>query len=358
LIPILVPTSPDVSKTIKYFREIDKNRIYSNFGPLSDLLTERLANHFGVFPSNITLLANATLAIEGAIRTSRSDDILWECPAWTFTATPAAVLNSSKTLKLVDVGLDWRVSPTYEVKNLIDVLPFGSTIDLKRLSTEKLDCLVIDGAASFDSLGKIDFPVNLPTSIIVSMHATKIFPAGEGGIFISNDVEWVKRVKKWSNFGMGESRVSDFLGTNAKLNEYNAAVALATLDIWGDVREQFRLLSEKVIEICDDLNLAFHSPFVDSVAPYWILKDLDVDLKLEIVDIFEANKVSTRDWWSLGCHRMPAYSSALMQANSFVNTDKIAKTSIGLPFHLSLTEKHLDLIHNLIGEAQSRVAIN
>ena len=157
---------------------------------------------------------------------------------------------------------------------------------------------------------------------------------------------------------MGSSRVSNFLGTNAKLHEYSAAIALATLDSWSEIREQYRNLSDKVIKISNDLNLAFYSPFESSMSPYWIIKDLDVCLKREIVELFEANQVATRDWWSLGCHRMPAYASTLLETQNFINTDKIAQTSVGLPFYLSITDKNLEFIHNLLGEAQSKAPIN
>ena len=352
MIPILVPKVPSLDSILPYLKKIDANQIYSNNGPLLQDLITRLSNHFGIDPSMMTIVANATLALEGAARTAPIITPVWECPSWTFTATPAAILNAGHRVTFSDVDEDWRINPSYVSGNLVDVLPFGEGIDVDRLELAKLTCLLIDGAASFDALSGLQFPKNLVTGVVVSMHATKVFPAGEGGIFISNDSEWVERVKRWSNFGMGSNRISTILGTNAKMSEYGAAVGLATLDNWQEIREKFRNAAIRVLEISHRLDLACFAPYPELVSSYWIIRDLDPLLKVSIEETLTLDGIATRMWWESGCHLMPAYAGEARNTIEFSNTVKAAATSIGLPFFSEISETQLLQIEKSLEKAK------
>ena len=351
MIPLLVPRVPRANQIYPYLEEIDRNQVYSNNGPLNRRLVSRLASYFGLGEENVVTLCNATLALEGALFTSPTDSLTWDMPSWTFTATPAAALNAERGIRFLDVDDEWRVSPDSNTRNLVDVLPFGSPLKLDRFAGSKLDCLLVDGAASFDSLKSIALPDSVPIGIVVSMHATKMFSAGEGGIFISNNPEWVAGVKRWSNFGMSETRSSQVRGTNSKLSEYAASVALATFDMWPQICDEYTELSRKVTAICDRLNLSHFAPVNDSLAPYWIIKDLTQELKKSIKNEFQKNEIAFRDWWETGTADMPAYNH--LNRVSLENSDRIAKTSLGLPFHTSLSDSDLILIENSLASALS-----
>jgi dTDP-4-amino-4,6-dideoxygalactose transaminase len=351
MIPLLVPRVPRADQIYPYLEEIDRNQVYSNNGPLNRRLVSRLASYFGLGEENVVTLCNATLALEGALFTSPTAGRHWDMPSWTFTATPAAALNAERDVRFLDVDDEWRVSPDSNTRNLVDVLPFGSPLKLDRFSDNKLDCLLIDGAASFDSLKSIKLPISVPIGIVVSMHATKMFSAGEGGIFISNNPEWVADVKQWSNFGMSDKRSSHVRGTNSKLSEYAASVALATFDMWPQIRYEYIELSSKVTAICVRLGLKHFAPVNDSLAPYWILRDLTQGLKESIKVEFQKNEIAFRDWWETGTADMQAYSH--LNRVSLENSIQIARTSLGLPFHTSLSETDLKLIEKSLANALS-----
>lgn len=352
MIPLLVPRVPTADQIYPYLLEIDSNQVYSNNGPLSRRLVSRLASYFGINEENITTLSNATLAIEGALFTSPSKSKEWDIPSWTFTATPAAALNAERQIRFVDVDRDWRAIPEPGTRNLIDVLPFGSKLDLDRLKSYSLDCILVDAAASFDALRNIQLKSDTPVGVVVSMHATKIFSAGEGGIFFSNDPKWVADVKQWSNFGMSESRSSQTRGTNAKLSEYAAAVALATLDMWQEIRKEYSLLSDLVISNCSRLGLNCFAPMEHDLAPYWILRDLSPQLKCDIKSEFAKQGIAFRDWWESGTASMPAYAN--IASKELINSDAIAQSSLGLPFFTALSENEISLIFTSLANALSK----
>jgi hypothetical protein len=57
-LPIMRPKLPNARSLAPYLAEIDKARVYSNFGPLSIRLESRLAAHFGAAEGTITTLAS------------------------------------------------------------------------------------------------------------------------------------------------------------------------------------------------------------------------------------------------------------------------------------------------------------
>jgi len=348
-IPILIPSMPKFNEIRDYLENIDESHIYSNFGPLNEQLITRLAKYFNLKPDQVATTSNATLGLQGAIttsdyRTSKN----WSVPSWSFTATAAASVASGIAFTFSDVDLEGRVIPHKKSKSIVDVLPYGDELALERLP-DSVELVVVDAAASFDSLKSMDLNSPRRIGVVVSLHATKLLGAGEGGVFISNDPEWVVRFKKWSNFGFSEgvSRNSEFAGTNAKLSEYSAAVALASLDTWEVRRNEYLSLNRRALEISLSANLrpipALRKNFV---TPYWIVETETKKHKKEIIQRLSANEISYRNWWGKGCHEMPAYRN--IPFSELGNTKQLAEIQLGLPFYSQLTEEEFERISNAI----------
>lgn len=339
-VPILVPKVPKYTEYAHYLDEIDANNTYSNFGPLNSRLRTNLASYMGLKGWQLQTVANATLGIEGSIATSNmSLTQKWATPSWTFTATAAACFRSGIDFQFVDIEDSWRADLGGHFSGLVDVLPFGDDLNFNRPYFDRLDCLIVDAAASFDSLKNIKIPDHIPIAILISLHATKSLPAGEGGVFITNSEEWANRFKSWSNFGMNESRISNLLGTNAKMSEINSAIALASLDKWEDTKAEIQLRNSKAIAITNKYDLSTTSALEKNYAtPYWIVKFKDSNQKNKMRLAFKQKSISTRDWWASGCHNMPAYRN--VPYKSLSKTNHAYEISLGLPFHHKLTEDY------------------
>ncbi|WP_428357410.1 DegT/DnrJ/EryC1/StrS family aminotransferase [Methyloprofundus sp.] len=65
---------------------------------------------------------------------------------------------------------------------------------------------------------------------ILSFHATKLFHTIEGGALIINDDSLVEKARYLINFGIENAESIPELGTNAKMNEFEAAMGLCMLD--------------------------------------------------------------------------------------------------------------------------------
>jgi dTDP-4-amino-4,6-dideoxygalactose transaminase len=65
---------------------------------------------------------------------------------------------------------------------------------------------------------------------ILSFHATKIFHTIEGGAVVTNDPKIAERLRQLINFGLSGPETIERAGTNAKMNEFEAAMGMAVLD--------------------------------------------------------------------------------------------------------------------------------
>ncbi len=234
------PRLPLAETILPYLQRIDEARWYSNFGPLLTELEDRLSQRFPEGTRVITV-ANGTQALA---LTLMAMDLpaggLVAMPAWTFVATAHAVLQAGLVPWFVDVDEQtWSLDPALLAARLsqapgpvvgaIPVSPFGRPLDLAawRAFRETTGVpVLVDAAAGFDAADDARLP------LVVSLHATKVAGAGEGGFLATDDPDLAARVRALSTFGFRGSRDSLLPATNAKLSEYTAAGGLASRDGW------------------------------------------------------------------------------------------------------------------------------
>ena len=161
-------------------------------------------------------------------------------PAWTFAATPHAARAAGLTPLFHDVDRRDLGARSGEVTETLRRIsgkverswswsPFGAPLDVpawEAFEDRTGIPVVIDGAASFDTVQ----PTHIP--FVVSLHATKILGAGEGGFIATTDSNLRDLLVGCCNFGFTETRIATIAALNAKMSEYHAAVALASLDRW------------------------------------------------------------------------------------------------------------------------------
>lgn len=345
-IQICVPRLPTYPELKSYLERIDNSHIYSNFGPLVNEFEGRLADYFQIPVAQLATCSNATDAIEGAIRTSGAVSERWDAPSWTFTATAAALVASGAEFTFRDIDDTQRIRVDSSFQNIIEVLPFGEGLNFDR-QVFPTQNLLIDAAASFDALKAIDLPTDRRVGIVLSFHATKTLSTGEGGLFISNDPVWVSEFKKWSNFGMWGSRISNVPGSNSKMNEYSAAIGLASLDSWPVTRLQWLEQMNKANDLSQSVGLKVNKSLEDSsVSPYWILQLESTSQIAKLIAILERNGIDWRRWWEFGCHKMDAYSG--QSAENLLKTEATSKLQIGLPMHLKLTNGNWEVLSHAL----------
>lgn len=358
MIPVFRPKLPTVSELIPYLKCIDDARWYSNFGPLSKDFIARLAEYFRVGSDQVVLVSNATVGISLALRAVALERSRRQClcPAWTFAATPHAILSAGLSPVFSDVDpITWTLDPDqFQDQDIVDasavvvVSPFGGSVDMVRWErfTERHGIPVVcDAAASFDAVGRLpEFRIgSIP--IVISLHATKPLAAGEGAIIVCADPDIIERIRQMSNFGFSTTSVSQIAGTNAKVSEYVCAVGLASLDKWPETRERLASLRRFYLDCLS--GIAGVTPFAatcEHVSNYIIVQTEWNALQLS--NYLTMNGVETRRWWRGGCHQHPAF--AAFNVRPLPQTWHLGTHTLGLPFFIDLEETEIKRIADLV----------
>ena len=338
-IPVAKPRLPGCEEISPYLRRIDQSGWYSNGGPLVQELEDRLAEHAGGGAARVATVTNATIGLALALLSyDPPPGSLCVVPAWTFAATAHAVLLAGLIPWIVDVDeTTWALEPSPmrkllgsapgTVAAIIPVSPFGAPLDSaawEAFRDETGVAVVIDAAATFDTIRASHVPA------VVSLHATKVLGIGEGGFIVSMDDRFIEEVQKRANFGFWNSREATARSLNGKLSEYAAAVGLAALDAWPEIRRDFERVARAYRASLSHQHTVRLQP---GVGDDWVTSTTVVatpEGQAEAVARALAEKqIGSRRWWGGGLHRHQAFSH--LPRHHTAHSDFLVDSTIGLP---------------------------
>jgi dTDP-4-amino-4,6-dideoxygalactose transaminase len=355
------PKLPSAQRLVPYLSAIDSSRIYTNFGPLVLSLEDRLAARFGLSSGTIATVANATLGLTLAlIAQGARQGELCAMPAWTFIASAHAATMAGLIPYFVDVDAEnWAADPGSvaeiiagapgSVGSVMPVVPFGRPIDIAawdRFRSRTGLPVVIDAAAGFDAITPGEVPA------VVSLHATKVFGVGEGGFVMSADTSIIDDIRTRSNFGFAGTREAAKPAANAKLSEYHAAVGLAALDEWADVRSEWMAVAQAYRKALPESNrLRFQEGFgLSWITSTCVMSLVDAGAARAESILAEAG-IETRRWWGQGAHSHPA-TVEFPRAPLSV-TETLARTTIAIPFFRDLGSGEIGRITEAVHAANA-----
>jgi dTDP-4-amino-4,6-dideoxygalactose transaminase len=352
-IPVMRPQLPATERLLPYLSRIDQSRIYSNFGPLTAELEDRLAAHFAIPGAAVTTVANATLGLTLALSAQGARPAtLCLMPAWTFVASAQAAVAAGLVPFFVDVDpVAWTLDPGTvaatiasapgDVGAVMPVMPFGGPLDFdawERFRSTTGVPVVIDAAAGFDAVKATATPA------VVSLHATKAFGVGEGGLVISGDAALVREIRTRSSFGFHGSREARVPAMNAKLSEYHAAVGLAALDEWPAARTAWYALAGAYRKHLRDrrasahLQARFGEAWVSSVCVI-SLRDRDAG---QAEARLQRAGIESRRWWGEGAHAHAA--TRHYPRTALPITQEAARSTIGVPFFRDMASDDVEQV--------------
>lgn len=243
---------PDKEKYKKYIDEIYENCWVTNNGTLVQKLEKRLAEYLGV--KNIVLVSNGTVALEIAYRTLGLKGFVITTP-FSFVATTSSLVTNQLLPIFADIEKNtFNINPkkiekliTLNTSAILSVHVFGNACNVEKINkiASKYNLKVIyDAAHAFDVKYKEQSILNYGDISTLSFHATKLFHTIEGGALIINDDELVQKARYLINFGIKNEEEIPHLGTNAKMNEFEAAMGLCVLDDIEKIKNKRKSLIE------------------------------------------------------------------------------------------------------------------
>ncbi len=356
-IVVFRPTLPRTERLVRYLREIDANRWYTNCGPLLSRFECSLARHFEVEANRVVAVANATAGLSLCLLAGDgSSGGLCILPSWTHEASAVAVARAGLTPWLHDVDeATWQLDPVRVAESIrseprvaavLVTAPFGASVDpapWAELAERTGVTITIDAASGFDGL------LGGPVNAVVSLHATKVFGIGEGGVVVARSAAQANRVRDLAQLGLSSERVILQAGMNAKMSEYSAAVGLAALEEWPERRAVFRRVRNRYAARLNGQD-RINAWLPDGVSSTLMVR-LPGPSAVKTAEALERRGIETRRWWQGGCHRQPAFAGLPRQPLPV--SDALADSVLGLPFHTDLSGPDVDRVVDALFDLQT-----
>lgn len=237
--PIYVskPFLPPREEFDAYVDKIWQSGQLTNNGPLLKEFESKVAEYLRV--ENFQFVTNGTLALQLAIDGLGITDGDIITTPFSYVATTAAILwqrcnpvfvdIDEKTLNIDPSKIEAAITPN--TKAILAVHVFGNACDvdvIQRIADKHNLKVIYDGAHAFGAKYKGRSLLDNGDVSIVSFHATKLFHTIEGGGIISKNKAIHDNIDLRKRFGHhGDDYKA--LGINAKANEFQAAMGLASL---------------------------------------------------------------------------------------------------------------------------------
>ena len=257
--PLIRPDVPAVADWLPRLELAYRARRFSNFGEISRELEATLLRAWGGPESCCVALSSGTAAVAVPL-IAREVCGRVVVPAFTFAATLSAVRMAGAEPILVDVSPEgWHVTaPTLDqairltgARAAVVTSPFGLRRDFTPHAALLADVggtLVADSAAGL-GVNRDCIERHAHCFEAYSMHATKSFAIGEGGLVFGHRSAEVP-LRRAANFGLMPGNPSDLAGwgINGKLSELHAAVGLAAARQYGERLARKRALVRRYID--------------------------------------------------------------------------------------------------------------
>ena len=256
---ILVTRSsmPDFNEYIEEIRDLWDSHWLTNMGPKHKQFQENLKDYLDV--GNIELLTNGHMALELTLQAMQLEGEVITTP-FTFASTTHAIVRNGLKPVFCDIDpitftIDVRKIETMITERTCAILPvhvYGNICnvdEIQRLADSHGLKVIYDAAHTFGEKYKGQGIGNYGDASCFSFHATKVFNSIEGGAVCFKDKRLGESIRDLRNFGMHGQEEVNSVGTNAKMNEFCAAMGICNLRYVDKEIEKRRMVFEVYQEL-------------------------------------------------------------------------------------------------------------
>lgn len=261
--PIQVTRSsmPKFEEYIEEIRGLWDSHWLTNMGVKHKQLEADLIYYLDV--PNITLFSNGHLALECAIAAFGLRGEVITTP-YTFASTTHAIVRNGIEPVFCDINPEDYTIDVDKIESLITektsaIIPvhvYGNICNVEAIESiaKKYGLKVIyDAAHTFGASVNGVGIGNYGDASMFSFHATKVFNTIEGGAITFRDVTIQKTLNDLKNFGITGSESVEYVGGNAKMNEFQAAMGICNLRHVDYEIKKRQLIVERYISKLDGM---------------------------------------------------------------------------------------------------------
>lgn len=255
---ILVTRSsmPNFEEYIEEIKDMWESHWLTNMGVKHKQLEAELKDYLN--SPNITLFTNGHLALECAIAAFNLSGEVITTP-FTFASTTHAIVRNGLEPVFCDINPDDYTMDTDKLESMITdktsaIIPvhvYGNICNINEIKkiAKKYNLKVIyDAAHAFGVTVNGESVANFGDASMFSFHATKVFHTIEGGAVTYKDGSLSKKLNDLKNFGITGPESVEYVGGNAKMNEFQAAMGICNLrHVEGEIAKR-KVVVESYIE--------------------------------------------------------------------------------------------------------------
>lgn len=228
---------PNIEEYIEEIRELWDSHWLTNNGVKHKKLEIGLMKYLKT--PNVSLFTNGHLALEYIIEAFNLTGEVITTP-FTFASTTHAIVRKGLKPIFCDINpCDYTIDVnnlesliTEQTSAIIPVHVYGNICNVNEIEriAQKYNLKVIyDAAHAFGVIVDGIGIANFGDASMFSFHATKVFNTIEGGAVTSKNESIIKQLNVLKNFGITGPENVDFIGGNAKMNEFQAAMGICNL---------------------------------------------------------------------------------------------------------------------------------
>ena len=260
-------TLPPKEEFLKYVDKIWESAWLTNMGDVHNELENTLSKFMD--DMDIVLTVNGHLALELALQSLKIEGEVITTP-FTFASTTHAIVRNGLKPVFCDIKEDdFTIDPqkiekliTKDTKAIMPVHVYGNVCDVEAIESiaKKHGLYVVyDAAHTFGERYKGKSVADFGDMSIFSFHATKVFNTIEGGAIALRDKNRRRSLDFLKNFGIADKENVPYVGSNAKMNEFAAAMGLCNMEHLLEYIEKRKRICELYTDRLSDIKLTLHT---------------------------------------------------------------------------------------------------
>ncbi|MGG0657032.1 DegT/DnrJ/EryC1/StrS family aminotransferase [Rummeliibacillus pycnus] len=359
--PIQVTKSsmPPYEQYIEEIKDLWESHWLTNMGIKHQKLEHELTNYLDT--PNISLFSNGHLALESALSAFNLSGEVITTP-FTFASTTQAIVRNGLEPVFCDINPDNYTIQIDQLESLITdrttaIVPvhvYGNICDVKEIEriANKYNLKVIyDAAHAFGITVNGESVANFGDASMFSFHATKVFNTIEGGALTFKNPQLKSVLNAYKNFGMTGPESVEYVGGNAKMNEFQAAMGLCNLRNVDKEIAKRKLVFERYIERLSEIKgikLPFIQKGVNSNFAYFsVIFDGYKISRDEVFELLKKQNIFARKYFYPLTNSFSCYRDRVNPDDTPV-AKYIADRVLTLPLYANLALEDVDQICNII----------
>lgn len=350
---------PDFYEYVEEIRELWDSHWLTNMGDKHNKLEVELRNY--LHTPNITLFTNGHLALECVIQALSLTGEVITTP-FTFASTTHAIVRNGLKPVFCDINnRDYTIDAnkiesliTDKTSAIIPVHVYGNICDVKAIEeiAHKYNLKVIyDAAHAFGAtLDNVNVS-NFGDASMFSFHATKVFNTIEGGAVTYTERGLKKILNDLKNFGITGPESVEYVGGNAKMNEFQAAMGLCNLRHLEKEIEKRKKVVERYTERLGKINgikiNEINNNVKSNYSYYPVIFENFKYNRDEIFEILKSNNIIARKYFYPLSNTFECYKNKY-NVNDTPVARYISERVLTLPLYADLSLKETDDICDII----------